>query len=143
VFRKRPPTPQPPPTPPSPRAPITEKTDFPSGLAVRTERGVFFIKGKTRFRFYSDRVVESWGLPVIEATHSAIKHLQPSPAPLGFRDGTLINNVADGKMYLISGNKKRHIVSPDAFTRYGLEISAALLVSDEEASLHSDGEVLK
>ena len=61
---------------------------------------------------------------------------------LGFRDGTLIKNIADGKMYLISQNKKRHIVSPDVFTKYGLDRSRLIEVSESEAAIHDLGENL-
>jgi hypothetical protein len=61
---------------------------------------------------------------------------------LGFRDGTLIKNIADGKMYLISQNKKRHVVDPDSFIRYGLDRSSIIEVSDMEANAHDIGENL-
>jgi hypothetical protein len=59
---------------------------------------------------------------------------------LGFRDGTLIKNIADGKMYLVSQNKLRHIVDPDSFNRYGLDRSKAVEVSEAEVSAHDLGE---
>jgi hypothetical protein len=61
---------------------------------------------------------------------------------LGFRDGTLIKNIADGKMYLISQNKKRHIVSPDTFTKYGLDRNQIIEVGEVEANMHELGENL-
>jgi hypothetical protein len=139
--RKSQQTTQPEPTSPQPK--IRQKTDFPSGLAIQTERGLYFIKGKTRFKFFSERVFSTWSLSSVEAEFSAIRHFQPGTSYLGFRDGTLINNVANGRIYLISGNKRRHIVDPDVFEKYGLDPDAVVLVSDEEANLHQDGEVLK
>lgn len=112
-------------------------------MAVRTEKGVYFIKGRTRFKFFSERCFSSWSLAPVEADFSAIKHFQPGTAYLGFRDSTLINNVANGRIYLVSGSKKRHIVDPDVFDRFGLHVTDAILVSDEEAAIHQDGEVLK
>ena len=61
---------------------------------------------------------------------------------LGFRDGTLIKNIADGKLYLISQNKKRHIVDPDTFNKYGLDRSQVVEVSAFEVSMHELGEEL-
>jgi len=61
---------------------------------------------------------------------------------LGFRDGTLIKNIADGKMYLISQNKRRHIVSPDVFDKYGLDRSKLIEVSSKEAEMHELGDSL-
>ena len=120
---------------------IEAPTDFPTGLAVSTDKGVYFIKGKTRFKFVSERAYQSWKITTVNATFAAIKHLV-NGGGLGFRDGTLLKNVADGKMYLISGNRKRHIISPDAFDRYGLDINDAVLVADEEVKVHQEGDVL-
>jgi hypothetical protein len=61
---------------------------------------------------------------------------------LGFRDGSLIKNLADGRMYLVSQNKLRHIVDPDSFDRYGLDRSKVIEVSDKEISAHDLGENL-
>jgi hypothetical protein len=61
---------------------------------------------------------------------------------LGFRDGSLIKNLADGRMYLVSQNKLRHIVDPDSFDRYGLDRSKIVEVSDKEISAHDLGENL-
>jgi hypothetical protein len=59
---------------------------------------------------------------------------------LGFRDGSLIKNIADGRIYLVSQNKLRHIVDPDSFTRYGLNRSNVVEVSEAEISAHDLGE---
>jgi hypothetical protein len=61
---------------------------------------------------------------------------------LGFRDGTLIKNIADGKLYLISQNKRRHIVNPDTFSQYGLNRSNIVEVSELESNMHELGENL-
>jgi hypothetical protein len=61
---------------------------------------------------------------------------------LGFRDGTLIKNIADGKMYLVSQNKLRHIVDPDIFIKYGLDRSNLIEVSEAEVKAHDLGEIL-
>ena len=61
---------------------------------------------------------------------------------LGFRDGSLIKNIADGKMYLVSQNKRRHIVDPDSFDRYGLDRSKVIEVSELEAAAHDLGDNL-
>lgn len=137
MFWRKKQTPPPQPTP----EPISTRTNFPVGLAVRTANGVYLIKKTSKLKFASDRVFSTWGLTAVLATPEAVKHI-PVGGTLGFRDGTLIKNIADGKMYLVSGNLKRHVVSPDAFSRYGLDPDRAVLVSDEEVKLHKDGEVL-
>ena len=61
---------------------------------------------------------------------------------LGFRDGTLIKNIADGKIYLISQNKRRHIISPDVFNAYGLDRNMIIEVSEMETNMHDQGDNL-
>ena len=45
-------------------------------------------------------------------------------------------------MYLVSQNKRRHIVDPDSFDRYGLDRSKVIEVSELEAAAHDLGENL-
>jgi len=54
----------------------------------------------------------------------------------------LIKNVSDGKMYLVSQNKLRHIVDPDSFNRYGLDRSKIIEVSEKEILAHDLGETI-
>lgn len=61
---------------------------------------------------------------------------------LGFRDGTLIKDISNGKLYLVSQNKKRHIVSPDIFNKYGLDRSKVIEISNLESEAHESGEDL-
>lgn len=121
--------------------PPTSPEAYPVGTCVETEKGWFWIKDQSRFRIKTRRVLDSWSFQVLPSTEAACVQF-PVRGTLGFRDGTLIKNVADGKMYLIAGNKRRHIVSPDFFTRTGFDRARVMEVSDEEANIHNDGEVL-
>ena len=78
---------------------------------------------------------------MVHATESALSGSKVV-GKLGFRDGTLIKNIADGKIYLISQNKRRHIVDPDTFDRYGLDRSKTIEVSESETNMHDLGENL-
>ena len=120
---------------------ITSPTNFPSGLAVKVGAATYWIKDNKRYKLVSERAAESWSFTTIEAEETAISHIKIA-GKLGFRDGTLIKNIADGKMYLISQNKRRHIVSPDSFDRYGLDRSKIIEVGDAEVKLHVLGENL-
>jgi len=110
-------------------------------VAVRTEAGVYFIKNKTKFKLYSERAVESWRFVTLPGSLSSVSGFTYG-GYLGFRDGSLIQNVADGKIYLVSGTKRRHIQSPDVFARYGLDRSLIVEVSETETNLHQEGELL-
>lgn len=123
------------------KALISSPTNFPSGLAVKTDKGVYWIKDNKRYKLISDRAWKSWSFTTVEATESALSNIKVS-GKLGFRDGTLIKNISDGKLYLVSQNKKRHIVSPDIFNKYGLDKSRIIEISNLESQAHELGEDL-
>jgi len=83
----------------------------------------------------------SWSFTTVNATETALTGFKVA-GKLGFRDGALIKNIADGKIYLVSQNKLRHIVDPDSFTKYGLDRSKVIEVSEAEVSAHDLGEKL-
>jgi hypothetical protein len=118
---------------------ISQPTNFPSGIAVKTDKDTYWIKDGKRYRLISNRAAESWSFTTVLATESALSGIKLA-GKLGFRDGSLIKNLADGKMYLVSQNKLRHIVDPDSFNRYGLDRSKVIEVSDKEISAHDLGE---
>ena len=120
---------------------ITSPTDFPSGIAVKTENSTYWIKDGKRFRLISDRAEKSWDFITVMALESSLVNIKKAGI-LGFRDGTLIKNIADGKIYLISQNKRRHITTPDVFDKYGLDRSRLIEVSSKEAEMHELGESL-
>lgn len=120
---------------------ILSQTNFPSGIAVKTSNATYWIKDGKRFKLISDRAEKSWGFTTALAEESALSGIKIS-GKLGFRDGTLIQNIADGKIYLISQNKRRHVVNPDSFNKYGLDRSSIIEVSDLETNMHEQGEDL-
>ena len=120
---------------------ISQPTNFPSGIAVKTDKDTYWIKDGKRYRLISNRAAQSWCFTTVLATEAALTGIK-LVGKLGFRDGSLIKNLADGRMYLVSQNKLRHIVDPDSFDRYGLDRSKILEVSDKEISAHDLGENL-
>lgn len=120
---------------------ISQPTNFPSGLAVKTDKATYWIKDGKRYKLISDRAAKSWLFTTVNATEAALSGIK-LVGKLGFRDGSLIKNIADGKMYLVSQNKLRHIVDPDTFDRYGLDRSNLIEVSDTEIKAHDIGETL-
>lgn len=120
---------------------ITLPTNFPSGIAVKTDKSTYWIKDGKRFKLVSDRAEKSWSFTTVNAAESSLSNIKLAGV-LGFRDGTLIKNIADGKMYLISQNKRRHIIDPDSFTKYGLDRSKVIEVSEAETNMHDIGDNL-
>jgi hypothetical protein len=77
---------------------ISSPTNFPSGIAVKTDKDTYWIKDGKRYRLISDRAAKSWSFTTVNATESALTGFKIA-GKLGFRDGSLIKNLADGKMY--------------------------------------------
>ena len=123
-------------------APLSE---FPQGIFFKTEKGYFYIpKHGIRYRFITTRVLDSWHPPfIVEARESdpAVKKLRIT-AKMKFRNGSLLYSQANGKMYLISNNKRRHIVNPDILAGLGRRRLDAVWVSEAEINLHQEGEPL-
>ena len=119
--------------------------EYPSGVFIHTEKGYFYIMGsEKRFRCLSKRVVDSWAPSrIIETTEAAVKNKRIA-AKLKFRNGSLIHNIADGKVYLISEGKRRHMQSPEAFEMLGAKRDRkhVMSVSLAEINLHEEGEPL-
>jgi len=120
---------------------ISQPTNFPSGIAVQTDKATYWIKDGKRYRLISERATKSWSFTTVKATEAALSGIK-LVGKLGFRDGSLIKNIADGKMYLVSQNKLRHIVDPDIFIKYGLDRSNLIEVSEAEVKAHDLGEIL-
>jgi hypothetical protein len=110
----------------------------PSGLIAHTEKGYFYIKDKKRFKFVSDRAMQSWNLPIIETKEFTMTGII-SGGILGFRDGTLVQDISDGKIYLISDSKRRHVIDPDVLEWLDSKI---VKIGQKELFVHSEGEKL-
>lgn len=108
-----------------------------SGLFYKTEKGYFYIKAGKRYKVYSERCFKSWSSDYINTDFSNISHIAYAGI-LGFRDGTIIHNLADGKIYVVSDNKRLHVKTPDAFPEGWIEANK-IVVSEQEANLHKDG----
>jgi len=110
----------------------------PSGLVAHTEKGYFYIKGNKKFKFVSERAMLSWSLPIINTTENKLSKLITA-GTLGFRDGTLIKDISDGKMYLVSDSKRRHIIDPNVLEWLNTNVIGA---GQKEVLIHEEGEPL-
>lgn len=107
-----------------------------SGMFYKTEKGYFYIKGGKRYKVFSDRCFTSWNVEAISTSSDNLSHI-PYAGILGFRDGTIIHNLADGKMYIVADNKRVHLKNPDLFPEGWIEYKK-ILVSQEETDLHKE-----
>jgi len=119
---------------------IAKKYNYivPSGLIAHTELGYYYIKGNLRYNFISERAMNSWKLPIVETKESIILNLKKAGI-LGFRDGTLVKDISDGKIYLISDSKRRHVIDPDVLECLNVEI---IQIGQKELFVHAEGEKL-
>lgn len=118
--------------------------DYPAGTFISTQRGYFYIVSPSkRYRILSERVLNSWRpLRVVETTEAAVANYRIS-AKLKFRNGSLIHNIADGRIYLIESGERRHVTSPDVLERIGATGKDVVTVSIDELLLHQEGEAIK
>ena len=112
--------------------------NVPSGLIAHTEKGYYYIKGKKRFKFVSERAMETWCILPVDTKESILAGIQVM-GTIGLRDGTIVRDISDGKIYLISDNKRRHITNPDVLIWIG---SSIIDVSQKDISVHTEGDPL-
>ena len=117
---------------------IVYSSIVPSGLIAHTEKGYFYVKGKKRFKFVSERAMNTWSLPVINIKEQYLAGITVMGS-LGLRDGTLAKDISDGKIYLISDNKRRHITNPDVLIWMN---SSIIEVSQKDILAHEEGDPL-
>lgn len=119
---------------------------YPSGTFISTEQGYFYVVNPTkRFRITTQRVLDSWNpARVVQASEGddAVKRLKVGVTKMKFRSGALIQNQEDGKLYLVSDNKLRHIQDPDWLAALGASRNDAVWVSKSEIEIHDMGEPL-
>jgi hypothetical protein len=120
-------------------------TEYPMGTYLKTESGYFYVYSNTyRYPFATVRVLESWSPQrIVKAseTDPVVKRMKVI-GNMKFRDGSLLYSQADGKMYLVSDKKVRHITNPDVLTALGARRTDAVWVSLKEIKLHETGEEL-
>jgi hypothetical protein len=122
----------------------TEPVEYPIGSFVKSELGYFYIfSNSKRMRFISKRVLDSWSPHRVILTSEVALEKYRVSSKMKFRNGSLIHNISDGKIYLIEEGKRRHVTSPDALERIGAGRSEVVSVSLDEVKIHELGEELK
>jgi len=76
----------------------------------------------------------------VDASESSLSNYPVAVTKLAFRDGSLLHNIKDGKLYLVSEARLRHITSPDVLERLGVTRDDAMLVADSDIAIMKFGE---
>lgn len=107
-------------------------------MAVKDENNIYYyINTNTKYIISSKRILDSWNFKyILEVNSSSLKGFKDSR--LGFRNGSLVRSIYDGKYYVITESKKRLVTNPDVLEFF----PPALLVSEDELTLHSNGDNL-
>lgn len=110
----------------------------PSGVFVQTpDFKTYYIKGKRKLPI-SEIHFTSWNADRIPVSYLAVKDFEDGPR-LGFRDGSLVKDFADGIMYLISDTKRRRIEDESSFLALGGK-KLLTTVPSEYIRVHKEGE---
>jgi hypothetical protein len=111
----------------------------PNGVFVRDPQGAaWFIKGgKLKV---SEIHLSSWSVDPIPVTATSLLHL-PEIGKIGFRDGTLCRDFGDGRIYLISDQKRRQVRNPSTYESLGGD-RKCMSVPTEYIRVHELGEPL-
>lgn len=121
--------------------PPEEPTRYPDGVCVVTESGRYYLKGVTKYKIKSDTVFKSWDFPVVlESTDAAISQYQPSLRRLGFRDGTLIRDIYDQRLYIIADGLRVPVTSVDMYKLLDIDNRKIPYVSHEDVIFHKEKE---
>lgn len=117
----------------------TAPVNYPSGVCVETESGRYYIKGGRKYLIRSQQVFDSWSFPlVVKSTDAAISHFKRSLRPLGFRDGTVIRDIFNLELYVISEGKRVRITGSQMYEDLGLWGHNIPYVSHEDVMFHRE-----
>lgn len=113
--------------------------ELPDGLFYRNllDRSIFYKKDGVLFSV-SEIVFGTWNTRALPTSQRNLDHYRRA-GKLGFRDGTLIKNFVDGRIYLISNSRRRLVTSPNVLAQLGGE-GAVMSVADEYIKMHLEGE---
>ncbi|MFA6098388.1 MAG: hypothetical protein WCV50_00875 [Patescibacteria group bacterium] len=115
---------------------------YPDGSLVQVEgeNGVYLIKDGKRRPFLSRSALVSRFDPskIILVSLSDI-NAYPDGAPIKFANYSLILSNETGRVYLIDGDQRRYIESPDVFREIGFNPEEIIKASESELSAYSFG----
>jgi len=117
--------------------------NYPDGslLQVAGEQGVWLIKNGERRPFYSRTALLSRFdiSKIIQVSKSDIEAYDIG-TPIRFANYSLVRSIESGRTYLIDGDNKRYIESPEVFRAIGFNPEEVIDASDVEIDDYSNGQ---
>lgn len=118
--------------------------DVPSGICIKTEKGVWLVLNGTRYAVKSQRVLDSWEIKALAtSSEESLLSIPKAPLPIGFRDGTLVKRFTSGELYFVSQGELHQVDSPDILAWLNLSPTDAIVISEDEFKIIKIGKVLK
>jgi len=100
---------------------------------------IFYIKNGKKWKV-SEAVAVSWNFPKIVRVNSMALSSTPTGGSFGFRDGSLLEDIATRELYLVSGGKAFHVTKPGTLKMLDLNPNIdAILTSRDEINIHVNG----
>lgn len=113
---------------------------YPNGVCVRTETGEYYLHGGKKYKIKSANVFKSWNFPtVLDSTDAAISAYPNSLRRLGFRDGTLVRDIYDTNLYIISEGKRIPVKTVELYDLLNVDNAKIPYVSHEDVIFHEEG----
>lgn len=114
----------------------TEPVRYPAGIGLSTPSGDYFLnKDGRRYKFPTKKVFDSWALPLVVTTSDiAVSKYPVAVTKMSFRDGSLLHNIVNGRMYLVTGGALCQIVAPETLEKLGLTMNDATVVGQADVA---------
>lgn len=121
--------------------PTPKDISVPNGTVIRAKSLYFYVKGGKKYQIVGERILRSQGYSrIVELTASAANRIPNAVGKISFREGSVVQDISDRKVYLISDNKRCLITSPDVYSNLEIGQQNVIVASHEEILLHEGGE---
>jgi hypothetical protein len=119
-----------------------DDTTLPDGMVVRgtASSAVYWITGAQRRHVPSRNVLTTWFAPEEVARVNDVKISSHGLGPtLGFREGTLVKASGDSRVWVIAGERRRHITSAATLSALGFRRDNIRTATITELNRHAEG----
>ena len=124
---------------------ITSASAYPTGalLQARDSSLTYYVKNGVKHEILSDGLFASNfnNEPPVVIDDDALQDYFDGD-PVTFKDGSLVANIGDSRVYLISNGERRYIPDEQTFTQLGFSFDDVAWIGDTLFDLHPEAEAL-